>query len=319
MAGRVPLRLFEIGQLRAALAVWQEGGVTQAAQRIGLTQPAVSRLVTALEAELGFAIFNRQKRRLVISEQGNAFLTATESALGGVARLSDLATELRRGRSGLLRIAAVSALAHGLAPAALVILMQEFPNLSVEVEERDRTGQLEGLTSRHLDVGLIALPSGTPRLHVDMIVEADAVCLLPEGHALAVHDTLDPMLLHGHNFVRLAEMRLLQQLVDDAFDRLGQRRLSTVVVDSTPLMIAFVAGGMGLAITHRMSTFVLPKGVVARPFIPRLTFGYAALTRVGEQQSPEIIRFIALARSIAARMLDQNNATRPSTIANAPS
>ena len=314
MSDRMPARLFEIGQLRAALAVWQEGGVTQAAQRIGLTQPAVSRLVASLETELGFSLFNRQRRRLTISEQGGVFLGAAESALGGVARLSDLATELRRGRSGLLRIAAVSALAHGLAPAALAALMKGFPDLSVEVEELDRTEQLDGLMSRHLDVGLVALPSGAPGLHVDMIVEADAVCLLPEGHALAVHETLDPVLLHGHNFIRLNEMRLLQQLVDDAFDRLGQRRLSTVVVDSTPLMIAFVAGGMGLAITHRMSTFVLPKGVVARPFAPRLTFGYAALTRVGEHQSPVITEFIALARSIAARMLDQNDQTPPSTI-----
>jgi DNA-binding transcriptional LysR family regulator len=298
------LRLFEIGQLRAALAVWQEGGVTQAAQRIGLTQPAVSRLVSSLETDLG----------LVLSEQGRVFLGAAEGALGGVARLSDLAAELRRGRSGLLRIAAVSALAHGLAPAALAALMKEFPDLSVEVEERDRTEQLEGLMSGHLDVGLVALPSGAPGLHVDMIVEADAVCLLPEGHKLAAHDTLDPMLLHGHNFIRLNEMRLLQQLVDDAFDRLGQRRLSTVVVDSTPLMIAFVAGGMGLAITHRMSTFVLPKGVVARPFLPRLTFGYAALTRTEDHRSPVITAFIALARSIAARMLDQSGTTGPSTI-----
>jgi DNA-binding transcriptional LysR family regulator len=300
---RAPARLPDIGQLRAALAVWREGGVTQAAQHIGLTQPAVSRLVAALEAELGFVLFDRERRRLAVSDQGRVFLTASQAALGGLARLSELAGELRRGKSGLLRIAAVSALAHGLAPAVLAALRLTYPDLAIEMEECDRADQIDGLMSHHLDVGLVALPSGAPGLHVDMIVEADAVCLLPEGHPLASHTTLDPSALQGQRFIRLNEARLLQQLVDDAFDRMGQTRLASAVVDSTPLMIACVAGGLGLAITHRMSTFVLPKNVVARPFTPRLTFGYAALTRVAETQDEVIGSFIALARSIAADLL----------------
>ncbi len=310
---RTPTRLPDIGQLRAALAVWHEGGVTPAASRIGLTQPAVSRLVAALEEELGFALFDRERRRLLVSEQGLVFLKEAELALGGLARLSSLAADLRRGRSGLFRIAAVSALAHGLAPAALAGLQLAFPSLAIEVEEKDRTAQIEGLLSRHLDVGLVALPSGAPGLHVELIVEADAVCLLPEGHPLAAHATLDPVLLAGQRFIRFNEMRLLQQLVDDAFDRMGQTRLTSVVVDSTPLMIAFVAGGLGFAVTHRMSTFVLPQGVVARPFLPRLTFGYAALTRVEDAGNPVIAAFVALARSIAVERLARFDAHKPST------
>ncbi len=298
------LRLPDVGQLRAALAVWREGGVTRAADRIGLTQPAVSRLIAALEAELGFAVFARERRRLTVSERGHAFLIEAEAALGGLARLSALALELGQGRHGLLRIAAVSALAHGLAPRVLAVLARELPGLAVEVAERDLRQQIDGLVSRQLDVGLVALPSAAPAgLRVEMIAEADAVCLLPAAHPLAGRATLGPAALADERFVRLNEMRLMQQMVDAAFNRAGLTRRASVVVNSTPLMIAFVAAGLGLAITHRLSTLVMPAGVVAIPFRPRLTFGYAALTRAEDAPNPVVGRFVAVARDIAADAL----------------
>lgn len=295
--------LHDAGQLRAALAVWRKAGVTNAAESIGLTQPAVSRLVAALEARLGFKLFLRERKRLVVSEQGAVFLAEAEAALGGLARLSELAAELRRGQSGLLRVAAVSALAHGLAPRSLAALRGVYPDLAIEMEECDRRRQVEGLHSRHFDVGLLALPSAAPRLRVDMIIEGDAVVLLPSDHPLAAREALDPAALAGESFVRLREMRLLQSLVDSAFDRVGVVRSTSVTVDSTPLMIASVAGRLGLAITHRMATFALPQGVVARSFTPRLSFGYAAVTRSDEPMREVVAAFVAIARDVAAEGL----------------
>jgi DNA-binding transcriptional LysR family regulator len=299
----LPGHLHDITQLRAAVAVWREGGVTSAAACVGLSQPAVSRLVAALEERIGFALFLRHRKRLAVTEPGAAFLIEAEAALGGLARLSELAGTLRLGQSGLLRVAAVSALAHGLAPRALAALRRTFPDLAIEMEECDRRQQVEGLQSRHFDVGLLALPSAAPGLRVDMIIEGDAVVLLPSDHRLATHDVLDPQTLAGERFVRLREMRLLQSLVDSAFDQVGLSRPISVTVDSTPLMIASVAGRLGLAITHRIATLALPHGVVARNFAPRLTFGYAAVTRGDEPVSGVVKTFIGLAREVAVQEL----------------
>ena len=291
-------RIQDTSQLRAALAVWQLGGVTRAAEQIGLTQPAVSRLVAAWEDDLGFLLFTRDNRRLVVTEPGAAFLREAGSALGGLGRLSELAAALRRGRSGFLRIAAVSALAHGLAARALAAFKQDYPDLAVEVEEADRVVQLEGLASRRIDVGLVALPASAPGLRVEMIVEGEAVCLLPEAHPLAAQDMLDPPALAGQRFIRLNEPRLLQSMTDAAFDRMGLARTVAVAVNSTPLMISCVAEGLGLAITHRMSTFVLPQGVVARPFRPTISFAYAALRRAEDPPNVFIDAYVTRVREV---------------------
>ena len=294
MADRIP----DTAQLRAALMVWHLGGVTRAAEEIGLTQPAVSRLVAALESELGFQLFTRDNRRLLVTEPGVAFLQQAEAALGGLGRLSEWAAALRRGRSGILRIAAVSALAHGLAPRALAAFKRDYPDLAVEVIEADRKAQVEALATRRIDVGLVALPASAPGLRVEMIVEGEAVCLLPENHPLAVADILDPPALAGQNFIRLNEPRLLQSMVDAAFDRIGLARHVSVAVNATPLMISCVAEGLGLAITHRMSTFVLPRGVVARPFRPTISFAYAALRRMDDPPNAFIDAYVAQAREV---------------------
>ncbi|MDR3525334.1 MAG: LysR substrate-binding domain-containing protein [Acetobacteraceae bacterium] len=294
MAERIP----DTAQLRAALAVWHLGGVTRAAEEIGLTQPAVSRLVAALESELGFQLFTRDNRRLMVTAPGAAFLQQAEAALGGLGRLREWAAALQRGRSGILRIAAVSALAHGLAPRALVAFKQDYPDLAVEVIEIDRRQQVEALASRRIDVGLVALPASAPGLRVEMIVEGEAVCLLPEQHPLAAAEMLDPPALAGQSFIRLNEPRLLQSMVDAAFDRIGLVRHVSVAVNATPLMISCVAEGLGLAITHRMSTFVLPRGVVARPFRPTISFAYAALRRMDDPPNAFIDAYVAQARAV---------------------
>ena len=219
--------------------------------------------------------------------------------------MGELGRELKQGSSGFLRVGSVSALAYGLAPRILAELLQEHPGLSVDVEELDLTEQVAGLLSHHLDVGLVALPFGAPGLQVDVIVEADAVCLMPSDHPLASRTSVSPECLAPERFVRLRESRMLQRMTEDAFTNAGLRRQVSLTVDSTPLMVAFVAGGLGLAITHSMSALVLPKGVISRPFAPRLTFGYAALSRADTGPNRTVRRFIELARATAVAAVDQ--------------
>lgn len=298
-------RLADIGQLRAALAVLHSGSVTGAADRVGLTQPAVSRLIGVLEQQLGFALFDRERRRLVASEKGRIYLREAELALGGLVRLRDLASELGSGRSGLLRFAAVSALAHGLAPRVLAALQRQIEGLTVEVSELNRADQIDGLLSRQLDIGLVALPLGAPGLRAEVVARGNAVCLLRADHKLARLAVLDPETIGDTPFVRLRERRLLEQMVDDAFAHAGLTRRIAVATDSAHLMLAFVADGLGVAITHGFAGLAAPPGVVVRAFRPALAFEYGALTRAGEAPGPVIEAAIELTRVIALEALQE--------------
>jgi DNA-binding transcriptional LysR family regulator len=273
----------DVDRLRAALAVRDEGSVTRAADRLRLTQPAVSRLVASLEAELGFPLFARERRRLVLTDRGRSYLAEAEASVGSLLRLSALGRELRLGGHGLLRIATVSVLAHGVLPRALQALQRDFPEVAVEINEVERDLQVQGLLAGRFDLGLLALPAGAPGLRVELLADTEAVCLLPADHPLAARLVLEAAELAGERFIAHREGKLMRQRVDDAFGHMGNARRVGVTADSTPLAALLVAAGLGFAIVHPLPGFALPPGVISRPFRPRLSFGYAAIVRPTEQ------------------------------------
>src|SRR5688500_4566650 len=107
---------FDLRLLRAAVAVREAGSVTAAAKRLGVTQPALSRLVAGLEAELGFALFTREGRQLRPAPTAMAFLDRAAAMLVGAERLGQLALAVRAGRCSVMRLAASPNLALGLLP-----------------------------------------------------------------------------------------------------------------------------------------------------------------------------------------------------------
>ncbi|WP_161993518.1 LysR family transcriptional regulator [Muricoccus nepalensis] len=290
-------------RLRAALAVRDAGGVTAAADRLGLTQPAVSRLVSVLEVELGFAVFARERRRLVLTDRGRIYLAEAEASLGGLQRLAVLGRELRLGGRGIVRTAAVSVIAHGVLPRAVAALLRSEPDAAVEISEVERDEQVQGLLAARYDLGLLALPLGASGLQVDVLADAEAVCFLPEGHRLAKRRALTPADLAGERFIAHQAGKLMRQRVDDAFAQLGLERRVVTTTNSTALAAALVAAGVGLAIAHGLPRASLPAGVVTRPFKPRLGFGYAAATRTEERRG-ELVE--ALLRHVRDAMAEED-------------
>jgi len=306
-------RLPEVDRLRAALAVRDAGGVTAAADRLGLTQPAVSRLVAVLEVELGFAVFARERRRLVLTDRGRTYLAEAEASLGGLQRLAALGRELRLGGRGIVRTAAVSVLAHGVLPGAVAALLRSEPDATVEISEVERDEQVQGLLAARFDLGLLALPLGASGLRVEVLADAEAVCFLPERHRLADRRALTPADLAGERFIGHQAGKLMRQRVDDAFAQLGLERRVVATTNSTALAAALVAAGVGLAIAHALPRASLPAGVVTRPFKPPLGFGYAAVTRTEERRG-ELVE--ALLRHVRDVLAEENTeaagAVRPS-------
>lgn len=275
----------DMSQLRAAIAVQDEGTVTAAAQSLGLSQPAVSRLVAMLEADLGFAVFERSRKRLLVTERGSRFLDEARRALAAMTRLAIAGRELAQGQRGLLRIGAIPALAHGVLAQAIGRHVRRAPDIVLDIRQLPRHEQIVGLRAGWLDAGLAALPFSASGLRVEPIGEAVAQCFLPAGHALARCGVVMPADLATETLILGRDESLLRQRVDDAFRQAGIRKRALVVTESTPLVLSLIAAGAGLSIGHAMPEAALPAGVIARRFEPRLAFTYAVMTQAAETRS----------------------------------
>lgn len=180
----------ELRQLEQFLAVVEEGTFTRAAERLGLTQPAVSLCIRKLEEEVGGPLFARDQNELsqtetgrVLAEYARRMVRLRDDATRDIARLGSLT-------AGSLTMAAHEAAAVYLLPAALRSYVQKFPDIKVGIY-RSRLEEIPRLVmDRQVDVGFV---KEAPTFHELQSVDVHAdemVCIASPRHPLAARTKL---------------------------------------------------------------------------------------------------------------------------------
>lgn len=270
---------FDLKLLRAAVAVRDAGSVTAAARRLGTTQPALSRLLGQLEAEIGFELFARERQRLVPARRSALFLDRAAAMITEAERMRQLALALRNGQRSTIRILAVPNLALGVLQNGVAAFAASHPEMEVQVALRFRTDLLRELAAGQADFGLTVLPVDMAGLCARAFARTEAVCLLPKGHPLARRRTITPELLDGLDLAVLAEGAILKQWLDEAFVAAGASYRKRFAVDSTLMAAGYVEAGLCCAVMHPLPAARVPAGVVVRPFRPAIRLTYALLER----------------------------------------
>lgn len=270
---------FDLRLLRAAVAVRDAGSVTAAARRLGTSQPALSRLLGQLEAEIGFDLFTRERRRLVSARRSAFFLDRAAAMVTEAERLRQLALALRNGQRSTIRILAVPNLALGLLQDAMTTFATRHPEMEIQVALRFRTDLLRELASGDADFGLSVLPVDMAGLRVRAFARTEAICLLPAGHPLTRRRFITPALLDGLDLAVLSEGAVLKQWQDEAFVAAGASYRRRFAVDSTLMAAGYVEAGLCCAIMHPLPASRIPAGVAVRPFRPAITLTYCLLER----------------------------------------
>jgi len=177
--------MFSLDQLIAFVAVAEELHFGRAAERLNMTQPPLSRQVQKLERAVGVQLFERDNRRVVLTEAGHAFLGEARRLLTLVETAGDLARRVDQGAAGTLRLGftAVSAI-RTLGPF-LRRVSDELPEVDVILHERVTSAQIDGLLHGELDLAL-ARPPYDAQLLDSLVVAREPLCaVLPVGHPLA--------------------------------------------------------------------------------------------------------------------------------------
>ncbi|MEM9764415.1 MAG: LysR family transcriptional regulator [Pseudomonadota bacterium] len=146
----------ELRHLRTFRAVAETGGVHAAAGRLNIAQPAVSRTLRDLEAELGFTLFDRVGRGLRITDGGKAYLAEIEPLLDRLTDAIETARRVAEGRGGTLRVGLIESGAwDGAAPGALDLFARASPDIRLAVMPMGSRDQVDALTEGRLDCGFL--------------------------------------------------------------------------------------------------------------------------------------------------------------------
>ncbi|RWO84039.1 LysR family transcriptional regulator [Mesorhizobium sp.] len=248
-------------------------GAGAAATLLDTSQPAISRSLAKLEAELGFKLFDRIRGRLVATREGELFHAEVKANLVGLDRLKLRAAQIKEVGTGTIRVASLSALGHGLVPRAIVAFSRKHPQVRISYQVRTSNVVRDLVASGSFDIGLAADEVDTSGVLHSVFNTPRAVCVMPKNHRLAEKAVITPTDLADEAFLALSPEDTVRVAMDQVFAAQGVRPR---ILIETPygLTIAILAAkGMGIGLVNpSVIADRMIAGIIAIPFEPAVHF-----------------------------------------------
>ncbi|GIZ12676.1 LysR family transcriptional regulator [Pseudomonas sp. NCCP-436] len=194
-------------QLRYFVALYEEGHVGRAAERLSISQPALSQQIRQLEGELDVGLFQRSGRRLLPTLAAHTLYNHAVPLLDGMERAREALRSFRGPGPRSLSIGVLQTVNASLVPLLLERLHQAQPQLVVKLYELSGVDIERRLLSGSLDIGIGFLPPRQPGLHSLALYEDELQLVVPENHPLREFRKVSlsqaaelPMLLLGEEF-----------------------------------------------------------------------------------------------------------------------
>jgi DNA-binding transcriptional LysR family regulator len=258
-------------QVEAFRALMICGTASRAAELLGVTQPAVSRLVAELERSTGLHLFERIKGRLAPTPEAQLLFRDVEASFKGLESLRASAARIRDFGSGDIRIGSLSSLGSTLVPAAIGDFLKAHPKVSVTLQVHSSSTVRDLVATGDIDIGLAADEIDASGVVHQVFATPRMLCALPVSHPLAKRPVVRPEDLHGEAFIAFSPEDTVRRGLDAL---LGASSSQPRIVVETPYSLTVAAlvaqdVGVGLVNPYSLGDFDRTR-LVLRPFEPAL-------------------------------------------------
>jgi len=262
----------EFRHLRYVIAVAEEGHITRAAERLGIAQPPLSRLIKAVEQEINVQLFRRVPRGVELTDAGRTFLAGARAMFANLDRTLESARRTARGEEGQISVAFTSSTAfHPLVPRVIREFRETFPLVAVRLAESNAAELIESILSDRLDAAFIRSNIAKQEgLVFHPLLEEPLVAALPKGHALArgqARAVLPLNRLSNETFVFSRQYGGRALVRDSAFVACQAAGFSPRVGQEAPYVMStlpLVAAGIGISIVPASLQLMNIRGVAYR-------------------------------------------------------
>jgi len=262
----------ELRHLRYFVAVGEEQHYGRAASRLRVAQPALSRQIQDLEAEVGFKLFDRLPRGVKLSAAGKLFLQDARRILQDVTEAAGRADRVARGLSGTLRVGfAENASWRGVVPDSFRRFREQRPDAELQLQPAASLEQVEAIRSGRLDAGFVNfMPKSDPELDQLAVGIQHVELAAPKRHALTELKKLRLRDLTDVPFVwfpRWANPAFYDRLMHKCYrgglksPRIVQEGLNEATI------LSLVSSGLGVGWVVGSARWRSPESVVILPVV----------------------------------------------------
>ncbi|MGO4574000.1 LysR substrate-binding domain-containing protein [Microvirga sp. 2TAF3] len=268
-----------IRQIEAFHAFMETGSVTHAGERLGISQPAVSKLLKGFAESCGFKLFMRSNGRLIPTLEARLVAAEVERLIAGTERIARVAAAVRNREWGQVTVAALPALATRYLPQALSPFLAEQRDLHLTLQSRASPRIAELVMAQQVDIGLSVLPFDHPDVTAEAVVRFDLMCFLPAQHPLAGKACIGVEDLRNEPFISLERDDCSLMTIDRAFQMRGVQKRNRIEVPMSETACSFVANGIGVSILPPFVGVDYPSDrLVRRPLLPKTSMDIWLLT-----------------------------------------
>lgn len=287
MSERLRLR-----QLEALDCVAETGSMTRAADVLGISQPAVSRLLADLAAQVGFQLFDRRGGRLVPTQEARFLLPDIHRVLETLDRIGEVSRHLNDRKAGHLRIACLPGFATSHLPAVLAQFLADRPGVTATLEPDRPERILEWIVGEQFDCGITDGFDGHPAVDSETIA-VRSVCILPSAHPLLERQRIGPPDLAGERLIHTRRDSSFFRDLQEAFLGAGVDMNSTVETRQFTAACELVLRGVGISIVSELDAAgYRARGLEFRPFDPAVPHRLAILRPIHSHPSMITLEFM---------------------------
>ena len=296
----------ELRQLRYFVAVGEEQHYGRAEQRLRVAQPALSRQIQNLEAEIGFKLFERLPRGVKITAAGEFLLKEARRILQEVNDATASAKRIAFGQSGTLRVGFVQSISwQGIIPESLRHFREHQPDAELQLKPLSSSEQISAVQAGSLDAGYVfTMGSTAPELAQFKVGVVNLMLAIPTGHALTKLKKLRLRDLIGAPFIwfpRRASPIFFDHLkAECARGGLKAPRIVQETADEA-IILSLVACRTGVAFVSSASQWRCPPGVALLSVTDlNLKLPFALIWRK-DNDSPLLAKFTTDVKSLVER------------------
>jgi len=274
-------------------AVYTCGSITAAAKMLNVSQPSVSKVLAHAEQQLGFALFDRAKGKIIPTQEAEKLITHVTDAYDNINELRRISENLRASETGLIRIAVAPAFGIDLVPAAIASYLEQHPETSFEIETLHQHQVARALKQSRVDIGVVFDPPVTQGITIDHLATADCVAVTHKSMDFGIKRRLTLEDLNGLPFIDLNTRSPLGRLLASRMEANNIQFQNITKVETYQMAKALVAHGAGVSIIDEITAKSTGhRDVVAWKLQPPLQFNIALLHLESEPLSIVTQRFV---------------------------
>lgn len=266
-------------QVEVFRALMITGSMTKAARFLSVTQPAVSKIITQMEEELNFSLFDRKQGKLNPTDDAQILYSEVKQSYSGLEAVKRTARRIQNYTGGSLRVALMPAFAAGFITKVVCRLYENGSDTELSLQGYGSDEIVELVASGLYDIGFVTTPVDSTRIYMGPVMSIPSYCILPQNHPLSDRHEISIFDLDGESFIATPEGTSSRLRIDSLFSSMNVSRNLRIEARWSLTISELVHAGLGCSIVDGFTASAYAKhGGTVKPLKENIDFTFAYIT-----------------------------------------